>query len=66
MSGCGRQFSREKTFADSPKTTKFAKVFSLESFPIYGSVPPTQVNYCTRTYNTIRIMHVTEHARLNN
>ena len=27
----------EKTFADSHKSAKFAKVFSLESFPLYGS-----------------------------
>ena len=26
----------EKTFANSHKTTKFAKVFSLESFQLYG------------------------------
>ena len=26
----------EKTFANCHKTTKFAKVFSLESFPLYG------------------------------
>ena len=26
----------EKTFMDRPKTLKFAKVFSLESFPLYG------------------------------
>ena len=26
----------EKTFANSYKTAKFAKVFSLESFPLYG------------------------------
>ena len=26
----------EKTFANHHKTTKFAKVFSLESFPLYG------------------------------
>ena len=38
MSGCGRRLSREKTFADSPKTTKFAKVFSLESFLLYGTL----------------------------
>ena len=37
MSGCGRRFSWEKTFADSPKILKFAKVFSLESFPLYGT-----------------------------
>ena len=37
MSGYGRQFCREN-FADSPKTTKFVKVFSLESFPLYGSL----------------------------
>ena len=38
MSGCGHRFSQEKTFADSSKTTKFAKVFSLESFPLYGII----------------------------
>ena len=27
----------EKTFANSHKIAKFAKVFSLESFPLYGS-----------------------------
>ena len=27
----------EKTFADGPKTTTFAKVFSLKSFPQYGT-----------------------------
>ena len=37
MSGCGHQFLWEKTFAVSLQTTKFAKVFSLESFPLYGS-----------------------------
>ena len=26
----------EKTFADSPKTTKFTNVFSHESFPLYS------------------------------
>ena len=26
----------EKTFANRHKTVKFAKVFSLESFPLYG------------------------------
>ena len=26
----------EKTFANSHKTSKFAKVFSLESFPLYS------------------------------
>ena len=28
----------EKTFTNSHTTTKFAKVFSLESFPLYGGV----------------------------
>ena len=28
----------KKTFVNSHKTAKFAKVFSLESFPLYGSV----------------------------
>ena len=28
----------EKTFTDNHKTAKFAKVFSLESFPLYGSI----------------------------
>ena len=27
----------EKTFANSHKTAKFTKVFSLESFPLYGN-----------------------------
>ena len=27
----------EETFADRHKTAKFAKVFSLESFPLYGN-----------------------------
>ena len=26
----------DKTFANSDKTAKFTKVFSLESFPLYG------------------------------
>ena len=30
------QILRRKTFMNSHKTTKFAKVFSLESFPLYG------------------------------
>ena len=30
------QISREKTFVNSHKTAKFMKVFSLESFPLYG------------------------------
>ena len=33
----------EKTFANSHKTTKFAKVFSLESFPLYSSFSPADV-----------------------
>ena len=28
----------EKTFAGGPKTSKFAKVFSLKSFPLYGNI----------------------------
>ena len=28
----------EKTFADGGKIAKFVKVFSLESFPLYGMV----------------------------
>ena len=35
FAGCP-QISWEKTFANSHKTSKFAKVFSLESFPLYG------------------------------
>ena len=30
------KISRKKTFANSHKTAKFMKVFSLESFPLYG------------------------------
>ena len=40
MEGPGLGYSgkllRGKTFADSHKIAKFAKVFSLESFPLYG------------------------------
>ena len=28
----------DKTFTDRHKTAKFAKVFSLESFPLYGNL----------------------------
>ena len=38
MSGCGHQFSWEKTFAVSLQTMKFVKVFSLESFLLYSIV----------------------------
>jgi hypothetical protein len=31
----------EKTFADGCKIAKFVKVFSLESFPLYGTCPFT-------------------------
>ena len=35
--GCGTPPNfAEKTFADSSQTSKSAKVFSLESFPLYG------------------------------
>ena len=38
----------EKTFANRHKTTKFAKVFSLESFPLYSMLPlPTLHVHCT-------------------
>ena len=30
------QTTTETTFAGGPKTAKFAKVFSLEIFPLYG------------------------------
>ena len=33
---CGSR-NAEKTFADGSETTKYAKVFSLESFPLYDS-----------------------------
>ena len=36
----------EKTFANSHKTAKFAKVFSLESFPLYGISLLLHVYYC--------------------
>ena len=39
ISGCGMpQNFMEKTFADGSRTSKFAKVFSLESFLLYGIV----------------------------
>ena len=47
----------EKTFADGPQTSKSAKVFSLESFPLYGMRPaidpaPTQRHFpCMQAYD---------------
>ena len=39
ISGCGMpQNFVEKTFVDGSQTSKFVKVFSLESFPLYGSL----------------------------
>ena len=43
--GCHAPKFREITFTNSHKTTKFAKVFSLESFPLYGML----VTYGTPT-----------------
>ena len=38
ISGCDiPQNFVEKTFADGSRTSKLAKVFSLESFPLYGN-----------------------------
>ena len=37
IGGCGTPPNfAEKTFADGSQTSKSAKVFSLESFPLYG------------------------------
>ena len=37
IDGCGTPTNfAEKTFADGSQTSKSAKVFSLESFPLYG------------------------------
>ena len=37
IGGCGMPPNfAEKTFADGSQTSKSAKVFSLESFPLYG------------------------------
>ena len=44
---------KEKTFANSPKTLKFAKFFSVESFPLYGTTIckwlPLVLYYVTQT-----------------
>ena len=37
---------RVKTFANCPKTAKFAKVFTRERFPLYGMLP---ANHCLLT-----------------
>ena len=34
----------EKTFMNNHKTTKFAKVFSLENFPLYGIIHNTHID----------------------
>ena len=38
----------ETTFVDNYKTTKFAKIFSLESFPLYGVLTVVQMSVVTR------------------
>ena len=35
---CHTPKCRGETFANSHKTSKFAEVFSLESFPLYGNI----------------------------
>ena len=37
----------EKTFMNSHKTTKFAEVFSLETFSLYGTLSMKIASYCT-------------------
>ena len=41
----------EKTFADGGKIAKFVKVFSLKSFPLYGTIVH-QVMYVTASMHT--------------
>ena len=36
----------KNTFVNSHKTLKFMKVFSLESFPLYGSLISTKLSKC--------------------
>ena len=43
----------EKTFVNSHKTVKFAKIFSLESFPLYGSC----VTIASTFHGTLRSCH---------
>ena len=40
----------EKTYVNSHKTSKFAKVFSLESFPLYNTKMHIQNNFTTCVY----------------
>ena len=50
----------EKTFANSHKTMKFAKVFSLKSFPLYGSTRGCTLYFCkiSTWYMSIRAVWV--------
>ena len=40
----------EKTFANNHKTAKFAKVFSLKSFPLSVSLPMISINASNRQF----------------
>ena len=53
----------EKTFTYNHKTTKFAKVFSLKSFPLYGMVlSPSNIhlwyNVCANMYTCKTFCHL--------
>ena len=43
----------EKTFTNSYQTVKFAKVFSLETFPLYGTLVP-QASLGTRLGQVVK------------
>ena len=55
----------EKTFANSHKTAKFAKVFSLESFPLYGMCAKVLPQYhrCSEGGVNVMIMEAVKWLR---
>ena len=53
------QVLQEKTFTIRHKTAKFAKVFSLKSFPLYGIYNSLHARHCCRVrlHDDIDFMH---------
>ena len=55
----------EKAFADGGKIAKFVKVFSLESFPLYGSYSYTCMKREERTPAIILASYTASHVVLD-
>ena len=55
----------EKTIANSHKTLKFTKVFSLESFPLYNSSPKPITGAAAKNSNTVNSLAFTMPSTYN-